>query len=55
MLIVALIALGIVVGVVCDTENWPIDNWLVVELIYVTVAYMILGTIEDIRHWRRER
>lgn len=48
----AVLAGGAAVGVVTDTVNWPVDDWLVVEAAYVAIVGFIVGTIRDIRRWR---
>lgn len=50
-----IIAVGVLVGIITDTENWPVDSWLVVEPIYVTIAVLVVGTIQDVQRWHKER
>lgn len=46
---------GSVLGVVTDTLDWPVHNWLVVETLYVAAVALVLGTISDIHRGRRRR
>ena len=44
---------AVVVGIVTDTANWPIDNWPMVEVLYAFAVTAVIGTVDDVRRWRR--